>query len=167
MKAATAGITPLLVALLVWAPPAAPQPPGFNWPLRPPPAVIRGFDAPNPNWHPGHRGVDLVGFPGQPVLAPDNGTVAFAGVLADRALISITHPGGLRTSYEPVLPIVRPGQRVVAGAVIGELAAGHPGCPMRACLHWGAMWGRAADANYVNPLGLLTGTPIRLKLLHG
>jgi hypothetical protein len=28
------------------------------------------------------------------------------------------------------------------------------------------MWGPAARADYVDPLGLLTSTPIRLKPLH-
>ena len=39
----------------------------------------------------------------------------------------------------------------------------HQGCPAPACLHWGAMWGPAANADYVDPLGLLVTTPIRLK----
>ncbi len=76
-------------------------------------------------------------------------------------------PGGLRTSYEPVRPSVRAGQLVAAGAAIGELAAGHSGCVAPACLHWGAMWGPAARAEYVDPLGLLATTPIRLKPLLG
>ena len=83
------------------------------------------------------------------------GTVAFAGELAGRPLVSVAHPGGLRTSYEPVRPSVRAGQLVAAGAVIGELVAAHPGCRAPACLHWGAMWGPAARADYVDPLGLL------------
>ncbi len=29
--------------------------------------------------------------------------------------------------------------------------------------HWGAMWGSAARADYVGPLGLLASTPVRLK----
>jgi hypothetical protein len=29
------------------------------------------------------------------------------------------------------------------------------------------MWGPAANADYVDPLGLLATTPIRLKPLHG
>jgi len=55
---------------------------------------------------------------------------------------------------------------VVSGAVLGELAAGHQGCPAPACLHWGAMWGPAANADYVDPLGLLVTTPVRLKPLR-
>ena len=137
------------------------------WPLRPPPAVVRSFDAPSPNWNRGHRGVDLAGRPGQPVYAAGAATVVFAGMLAGRRLVSLAHPGGLRTSYEPVEARVRVGQRVAAGAQIGELVAGHAGCPAAACLHWGSMWGPAARADYVDPLELLTSTTIRLKPLHG
>lgn len=137
----------------------------LNWPLRPAPAVVRPFDAPSPNWNRGHRGVDLAGAPGQPVYAAAAGTVVYAGSLAGRPLVSVAHPGGLRTSYEPVSAAVRAGQAVAAGAVLGELQAGHPGCPAAACLHWGAMWGPASRADYVDPLGLLVSTPIRLKPL--
>lgn len=139
----------------------------LDWPLRPPPAVVHGFDAPSPNWNPGHRGVDLSGTPGQRVYAAGGATVVFAGPLAGRPVISLAHPGGLRTSYEPVRAAVRVGQLVTAETVIGELVAGHPGCMAAACLHWGAMWGPAARADYVDPLGLLRSTPIRLKPLHG
>lgn len=135
----------------------------FDWPLRPRPAVVRTFDAPTPNWNRGHRGVDLAGSPGQPVYAAGAGTVVFAGELAGRPVVSISHAGGLRTSYEPVQPSVLAGQLVEQGGVIGVLLAGHPDCPAVACLHWGAMWGPASAANYVDPLGLLATTPIRLK----
>jgi murein DD-endopeptidase MepM/ murein hydrolase activator NlpD len=137
----------------------------LDWPLRPRPAVLRIFDAPSPNWKPGHRGVDLAGVTGQPVYAAATGTVVFAGDLAGRSLVSIAHPGGLRTTYEPVRPSVRVGQHVSAETVIGLLEAGHAGCAAAACLHWGAMWGAASRADYVDPLGLLAGTQIRLKPL--
>jgi murein DD-endopeptidase MepM/ murein hydrolase activator NlpD len=140
---------------------------GLQWPLRPPPAVVRRFDAPSPNWNRGHRGVDLAGAPGQPVYAAGDATVVFAGLLAGRPVVSLAHPGGLRTSYEPVRAAVRDGQLVTADTVIGSLAAGHAGCRAAACLHWGAMWGPASGAEYVDPLGLLKSTPIRLKPLSG
>ena len=70
--------------------------------MRPPPAVMRAFDAPSLNWDRGHRGVDLAGRPGQPVYAAGAATVVYAGLLAGRRLVSLAHPGGLRTSYEPV-----------------------------------------------------------------
>jgi murein DD-endopeptidase MepM/ murein hydrolase activator NlpD len=157
----------ILVLALVCAAPARADGERLNWPLRPRPAVLRIFDAPSPNWQRGHRGVDLAGVPGQPVYAAAGATVVFAGELAGRPLVSIAHPGGLRTSYEPVRPSVRVGQLVAAGAVLGELVAGHTGCAATACLHWGAMWGPASRADYVDPLGLLASTPIRLKPLHG
>lgn len=135
----------------------------LQWPLRPgTPAVTRAFDAPRPDWQRGHRGVDLAGAPGQPVYAAGRGTVVFAGLLAGRPVVSVDHAGGLRTSYEPVETVVRAGQLVEPGSPLGRLAAGHPGCPTAACLHWGAMWGPAQRADYVDPLGLLSVTPVRL-----
>jgi len=152
---------------LVSATPAVADDVRLDWPLRPPPVVARGFDAPSPDWNSGHRGVDLPGTPGQPVYAAGDATVVFAGPLAGRPVVSLTHPGGLRTSYEPVRAAVRVGQPVTAETVIGELVAGHIGCRAAACLHWGAMWGPASRADYVDPLGLLKSTPIRLKPLNG
>lgn len=154
-------------ATLLGAAPAAADDVRLDWPLRPPPAVQRGFDAPSPDWKPGHRGVDLPGAPGQPVYAAGAATVVFAGLLAGRPVVSLAHPGGLHTSYEPVRAAVRTGQAVTAQTVIGALQAGHAGCRAAACLHWGAMWGPASGAHYVDPLGLVKSTPIRLKPLHG
>lgn len=155
------------LAALICAPPVGADGARLDWPLRPRPAVMRAFDAPSPNWNPGHRGVDLSGVPGQPVYASGTATVVFAGMLAGRPVVSLAHPGGLRTSYEPVRAAVRVGQRVTTHTIVGTLAVGHPGCAAAACLHWGAMWGPASSADYVDPLGLLSSTPIRLKPLHG
>ena len=157
----------VVVAALVWAAPAYADGQRLDWPLRPRPPVTRVFDAPSPNWQRGHRGVDLAGAPEQPVHAAAAGRVVFAGELAGRPLVSIAHPGGLRTSYEPVAASVRVGQVVAAGTPIGVLQGGHRGCPAAACLHWGAMWGPASRADYVDPLGLLVSTPVRLKPTHG
>ena len=157
----------LLSGVLISTAPAFADDDRLDWPLRPPPAVVRGFDAPSPDWNPGHRGVDLPGTPGQQVYAAGSATVVFAGLLAGRPVVSLAHPGGLHTSYEPVRAAVRAGQLVTATTVIGELMAGHPGCRAAACLHWGAMWGPASNADYVDPLALLKSTPIRLKPLYG
>ena len=156
-----------IAVAVVTAAPAAADDVRLGWPLQPSPAVVRQFDAPAPNWQRGHRGVDLAGTDGQPVYAAAVGTVVFAGELAGRPLVSVQHPGGLRTSYEPVRPAVRAGQRVQAGSPLGVLLAGHAGCPVPACLHWGAMWGPASRAAYVDPLGLLASTPIVLKPVDG
>lgn len=160
--------TALLLSMTwIWPAAAHAETSRLQWPVSPRPTVTRGFDAPSPNWNRGHRGVDLASAPDQPVYAAGPGTVVFAGVLAGRPVVSLAHPGGLRTSYEPVQATVRPGQTVTAGQLLGTLLAGHPGCAATACLHWGAMWGAAARADYVNPLGLLAETPIRLKPVGG
>jgi murein DD-endopeptidase MepM/ murein hydrolase activator NlpD len=156
----------LLVPTIGWAGTAHADGDRLGWPLRPRPAVVRSFDAPAPNWISGHRGVDLAGADGQPVYAAAAGAVVFAGELAGRPVVSVQHPGGLRTSYEPVRAAVRPGQLVDAGTALGTLVVGHAGCPAPACLHWGAMWGPAARADYVDPVGLVADTPIVLKPLR-
>ncbi|MBO0864125.1 MAG: peptidoglycan DD-metalloendopeptidase family protein, partial [Mycobacterium sp.] len=92
----------LLVVALLGGAPARADGVRLDWPLRPRPAVIRGFDAPSPNWNPGHRGVDLAAVAGQQVYAAGSAIVVFAGMLAGRPVVSLAHPGGLRTSYEPV-----------------------------------------------------------------
>jgi murein DD-endopeptidase MepM/ murein hydrolase activator NlpD len=139
------------------APPAAPAP-RFRWPLDGVPRVVRPFAPPPKPWLPGHRGVDLAAPPGATVRAAGAGWVRFAGQLAGRGVISIEHAGGLRTTYEPVTATVRVGDRVTAGQPIGRLVAGHPGCPVVACLHWGL---RRGDA-YLDPLTLLGLGRVRL-----
>lgn len=120
--------------------------------------VLRTFNKPAKNWLPGHRGVDLEATPNDPIYAAGDGTVIYAGTLAGIPTVSIEHPGGLRTTYQPVLPLVAVGDTVTRQQPIGTLAPGgthgYPG------LQWGAKFG--AD-NYINPLTLLPAPVIRLK----
>src|SRR5947209_1444726 len=74
---------------------------GYRWPLDGRPAVVRAFAPPPRPWLPGHRGVDLGAAPGTIVRAAGAGTVSFAGRVAGRGVVSVAHPGGLRTTYEP------------------------------------------------------------------
>ena len=116
------------------APPALADNGRLDWPLRPRPAVLRMFDAPSPNWNSGHRGVDLAGEPDQPVYAAAAGTVVFAGELAGRTLVSIAHPGGLRTTYEPVRPRCGPGSSLTPAQRSVQLIPATPAArPPRAC----------------------------------
>ncbi|MFE3029663.1 M23 family metallopeptidase [Nocardia tengchongensis] len=131
----------------------------FGWPLSPRPAVVRAFDKPEHDWLPGHRGVDLAGSEGQSVLAAGDGIVVFAGAVAGKPVVSIDHPGGIRTTYEPVTATVPVGRRLTRGTPIGVLDTGH--APCSPCLHWGAR----RDREYLDPLGLIHRTPIRLKSL--
>lgn len=127
---------------------------GYVWPTGEPVTVLRPFDRPPEPWLSGHRGVDLDLLPGSPVASAGDGVVAFAGPVAGRPVISILHGDGLRTTYEPVVPVVVAGQHVRAGELIGTIGTGGH-C---ACLHWGAR--RGAD-DYVDPLALLR-SPVRL-----
>jgi murein DD-endopeptidase MepM/ murein hydrolase activator NlpD len=130
----------------------------FGWPLAGFPTVLRRFDAPDHPYGPGHRGVDLGGWDGQPVLSAGDGVVVFAGMVAGRPVISVDHPNGLRTTYEPVVATVSAGQRLARGDIIGTLQAGHPGCRAVACLHWGVRRGQ----EYLDPLRLLVSGRVRL-----
>jgi len=121
-------------------------------------AVARPFEAPAHAYGPGHRGADLGGAAGTPVLAAGDGVVVFAGMVAGRPVVSIDHADGLRTTYEPVEPVVGAGQQVARGSPVGTLVAGHAGCPVEACLHWGLRRG----GDYLDPLLLLV---VRVRLL--
>ena len=166
MRAAfPAVLAALVVAVLAPVPatagPApADRPATASWtaPLPGEPAVTRPFEAPAHAYGPGHRGADLGGAAGTPVLAAGDGVVAFAGMVAGRPVVSIDHADGLRTTYEPVDPAVGAGQRVARGTPVGVLVTGHAGCPVEACLHWGLRRG----ADYLDPLLLLV---VRVRLL--
>jgi murein DD-endopeptidase MepM/ murein hydrolase activator NlpD len=141
-------------------PPGSPTPTegGWQWPLAGRPDVVRPFDPPETPYGPGHRWVDLGAVPGTGVVAAGGGVVGWAGVLAGRGVVSVRHPGGLRTTYEPLTPAVRAGEVVAAGERLGHLATGHLGCPRPACLHWGLLRG----AMYVDPLALFRRGRVRL-----
>jgi len=124
-----------------------------------PARVLRGFEAPEQKWSPGHRGVDMALAVGSPVVAAEDGVVAFVGTVAGKPVVSITHADGVRTTYQPVHGAVKQGQEVREGQVIGRLGNpvdGYPG------LHWGAL---IAKDTYIDPLTLLDMPVIRLKPL--
>lgn len=123
--------------------------PQAAWPVRPP-VVVAGFAPPTLPWLAGHRGVDLAAVAGQQVYALAGGRVAFAGVVAGKPVVVVQHPGGLRSTYEPVTAGVSAGAPVRAGQSLGvvALAGGH--CA-GACVHVGLRRG----ADYLDPLSLL------------
>jgi murein DD-endopeptidase MepM/ murein hydrolase activator NlpD len=131
--------------------------PGWGWPLPPPHHVVQGFDPPAEPWLPGQRGVDLEGHVGERVLAAGAGVVSFAGPVAGIGVVSVTS-GALRTTYEPVRRLVRSGQSVRRGQVIGRLVLTGSQCLPAACLHWGLLRG----TTYLDPLALLGLEQVRL-----
>lgn len=162
----------LVPALLTTGLALSPAPPGTDtdprgtgvWPLSPAPEVVQRFDPPGSRFGAGHRGVDLAGKSGQPVSAALGGQVAFAGRLAGRGVLVVSH-GQTRTTYEPVRGTVKVGDLVGAGDVIGILELPLPlsHCRPAACLHWG--WVR--DETYLDPLVLVGAGRVRLLPLSG
>ncbi|MFE3072791.1 peptidoglycan DD-metalloendopeptidase family protein [Streptomyces sp. NPDC059247] len=142
-------------------PGSGPMGPGSVWPVGPPPPpVLRGWEPPPGPYAPGHRGVDLAAGAGTPVLAPVAGTVAFAGPVGGRGVLTLTLPGTgsppLRTTFSPVAPLVAVGDRVAPGTPVARVAPGTH-CA-RDCLHWGLLRGE----RYLNPLVLVEREPSRL-----
>jgi hypothetical protein len=130
----------------------------WMWPLDPKPVVLRPFDPPSEPWLAGHRGADLSARFGQHVRSAGAGVVTFTGLVAGRPVVTVSH-GVLRTTYEPVEPAVRVGDRVRAGDLIGWLSRVATHCGVRRpCLHWGLLRG----STYLDPLALLRSRPIRL-----
>jgi murein DD-endopeptidase MepM/ murein hydrolase activator NlpD len=170
---------PLSPGVATQAQPGVGQPPRqqFSWPLPGSPAVVRGFHPPSFRYGPGHRGADLAALTGTPVLAAGAGTVIFAGLVAGHGVVSVSHQGGLRTTYEPVSPIVTAGQQVSKGQRIGTVQPGHPGCPRPVCLHWGAFHEPAPSGqtppepdsgrDYFDPLWLIMAARVRLLPIDG
>jgi murein DD-endopeptidase MepM/ murein hydrolase activator NlpD len=142
------------------AQPAAGEPDvTWLWPLEPaPPAVVHGFAGPPGPYAAGHRGLDLASRPGQPVFTAGAGVVAFSGMVAGRPVVAVAHPGGLRTTYEPVDATVSAGSSVRPGDRLGMLSAAPGHCLPGSCLHWGVRRG----ADYLDPLVLMGAGEVRL-----
>jgi murein DD-endopeptidase MepM/ murein hydrolase activator NlpD len=152
------------------------RPPGqqFGWPLTGSPTVVRTFQPPASRYGPGHRGVDLAAGAGAPVLAAGAGMVVFAGMVAGHGVVSLSHEGHLRTTYEPVVANVVAGQWVGKGAQIGTVQPGHAGCPVPVCLHWGAFRSPTQvplpgdlEREYLDPRRLVGRARVRLLPIHG
>ena len=126
----------------VAAPDPVPPPPddgraagaAYAWPLRaaagradPVPGARRTRTAPGTaasTW-PGRRA--------SPCRAAREGTVVFAGQVAGRGVVSVQHPDGLRTTYEPVQPGVAAGARVGRGEPSACCSPATPAAPRCAC----------------------------------
>src|SRR5438552_13884094 len=101
---------------------AATSPP-YQRPVRG--AILRHYEPPPTPYAAGHRGIDMAAPVGTPVLAANDGVVAFAGPVAGRLFVSIDHPDGIRTTYSFLSAVyVKKGQTVVRGQAIAASGAG-------------------------------------------
>ena len=116
------------------------------------------YRAPPNRYASGHRGIDLPALPGTVVLAPTAGEVTFAGVVADRPLVTIRVDAQTLVSLEPVRSELIVGDSVSRGTVLGEMASG--GHCYAECVHVGVR----IDGVYVNPMRFFLARPILLPL---
>lgn len=143
-------LAPLILVVSASASAAAPP---WTWPLAPPHPIEAGYTAPLTPYVAGHRGIDVPAERDAAVFAPGPGVVSFAGVVADRPVLSVAHAGDLISSVEPVDALVAAGDRVAAGQQVGTVAAGGH-CATR-CLHFGVR----EHGLYVSPLRFLGELP--------
>lgn len=125
--------------------------------------VSRPFEPPLQNWLAGHRGIDFSATTNTEVHAVGFGTVIYAGALAGKGVVVISH-GIVRTTYEPIKAVVEVGDEVSPGQLIGTLEIGESHCSTQTevfCLHLGAI----RDGKYLNPL-LLIKPRVRLLPLN-
>ena len=124
----------------------------WQWPVVGGNRIVRPFVAPATKYSAGHRGIDIEALPSGEVVSPADGIVHFAGVVVDRPVVSIRHPDGVISSFEPVLSTLAEGTAVARGSPIGIAGAGH--CDA-SCIHVGVR----VYGEYVSPLVYLGSVP--------
>ena len=124
----------------------------WQWPVVGDHRIVRPFVAPATKYSAGHRGIDIEALPSGEVVSPAYGIVHFAGVVVDRPVVSIRHPDGVISSFEPVLSALAEGTAVARGSPIGIAGAGH--CEV-SCIHVGVR----VYGEYVSPLVYLGSVP--------
>lgn len=141
---------------------------GAGWQSPLPHATIRSAFEAAQDYGSGHRGVDFPAVPGTSVQAVADSTVALAAGVAGKPVVVLLvddpHLGRVRVTYEPVLPLVAVGARVLAGQQIGVLAelGGHCGRAPH-CLHLGIKRdGRYLDPGPLIPTGRIVLKPSRM-----
>jgi hypothetical protein len=112
--------------------------------------IMRPFEAPDGPYGPGHRGIDYAVPAGTRVRAAAAGTVAFAGQVGGSLAVTVSHEGGVRTTYSVLSQItVHLGDAVQQGQWLGLSGVAHPGGDPG--LHFGVK----IDGVYVDPATLL------------
>ena len=146
----------LLVALLA---PAAPALAAWTWPLQG--EVITGYlNGDDPYAAGQHRGIDIAGALGTPVVAAAAGEVRFAGTAGSSGLtVSVRTDDGFDTSYLHLgAAHVRAGERVSAGQRLGDVGTSGVRSAGAPHLHFGV---REAGSRhgYRDPLAFLPPPP--------
>jgi Peptidase family M23 len=144
--------TTLLITLLA---PVSPAAAAWTWPLQG--EVITGYRNGDDPYAAGqHRGIDIAGELGAPVVAAASGEVRFAGVAGSSGLtVSVRTDDGFDTSYLHLgAAHVRGGERVSAGQRIGAVGASGVRSAEPPHLHFGVREAGSRHA-YRDPLAFL------------
>jgi murein DD-endopeptidase MepM/ murein hydrolase activator NlpD len=160
-------LTALFVATLLTSPSSTSASSRSTWELPipgvTPAAIVSEFAPPTSPFRSGHRGVDFPATQGQRVTAVGSGIVSFAGPIAGKPVISIELVDSIkefgtrvRSTYEPVTPLVSPGNFVTAGSIIGyvDFAGGKGGHCQDTCLHFGIKVMGESTTRYLSPRNL-------------
>lgn len=123
-------------------------------------SITNAFDRPAARWSSGHRGVDIASVPGTPLIAPDDGVVAFSGTVAGKSVVSIAHAGGLTSTFEPATSDMEVGEHVGRSQRFGFIAEGLSDHCLDICVHWGVM---DASGDYLDPSLLTLPRSVALK----
>jgi murein DD-endopeptidase MepM/ murein hydrolase activator NlpD len=117
--------------------------------------LVRIYDAPPDPFAAGHRGVDVAAPTGTPVRASADGVVTFVGTVVDNLTVTVAHGGELLTSYSFLgTALVRRGDPISRGTVVGTVGRGHPGSSLPPHVHLSAR----RQGFYVDPLELYVGS---------
>ena len=146
-----------MVAALVCTPVAG----AWTWPAGGPVLQPFVFDPLHPYAGGQHRGIDVGGDAGAPVLAPMGGTISFAGsVPSSGKSVTIQTPDGLSVTLTHLGTIgVIPNASVAEGSTVGTAGPGTPEVA-EPYVHLGVRI-TAQDQGYVDPVAFL---PVRVSL---
>ena len=138
---------------------ASPSWAAWVWPLSGP--VITPYSNGSDPYAGGqHRGIDIAGETGQPVVAAAGGSVRFAGTAGSSGLtVSIRTTDGFDTSYLHLSSAsVRAGQTVAGGERVGAVGISGTRSTEHPHLHFGVREAGSRHA-YRDPLAFLPGAP--------
>lgn len=140
-----------LLAVATASPAAAREGVTYQPPVDAP--VVDPFRAPATRYGPGNRGLTYDLAEHTPVRAAAEGTVVFAGWVADTQHVTVLHADGLRSSYSFLAEVsVERGRQVRRGDIVGFAGTG---------FHLGV---RDGDT-YLDPAGLFDASVVHVRLV--
>jgi hypothetical protein len=102
--------------------------PRGSWisPLESTPTLAHDYRAPLTQFGPGHRGIDYRAKGKTNLVAPANGVIAWANMVALQPTVSIQHANGYRTAYQPACTDLTVGTPVTQGQVFAVVCDNIP-----------------------------------------